>query len=237
MSTPAKKQYHFWFEKPAALVDPKILESLAGWWPLAKANKDSPALRCNAMTRLLVAITLVAFFVSGFDLRTVIVGIVAVAISSLVYYSGEEKKLKETKEALLKSPELFDLGKTESHSPFGGEAFHRDRWEFIPTPLNPTPDLLPPSAKCPDQDENPYCNPMPYQAPGAEVRCRRSTYEPAPEPWLDKLYRGSNDTPMDLYANRLPDPTLMARPVFWNFDPRPDIVSHQARVADRWMTY
>jgi len=234
MSTPAKKTYHFWFEDPTALLDPKILESVAGWWPLAKANKESAALRCNAMTRLLIAITLGAFLLSSFDLRALIVGVVAIAISSLVYYGGKDAKFNKTKEALLKSPELF---LSDSDAPFGGEAHHRDQWEFIPTPLDPTPDLLSPSAKCPDQDENPYCNPMPYQAPGAEVRCQRSTYEPKPEPWLDKLYRGSNDTPMDLYANRIPDPTLIARPVFWNFDPRPDIVSAQARVADRWMTY
>jgi len=237
MNHPEIHKYWYWFDHPSVLWKPhKRLWDVSNWWPYSKSNQGdqmAPA-RCNALTRLVMVSTLLSLLITKFDIRALVVGSIAVALV-VVAYAGDDRMKKKKKEK--KNNNNNDQTMEPSDSPFQNKAVHRNPWEFIPTREEPTPDLLSVEAKCPDRDENPYCNPMPYTAPGAEVRSQRSNYQPEPEPWIDKLYRGSEDTPMNLYANRIPDPTLMARPVFWNFNAQPDIVSAQARVADRWMTY
>jgi len=232
----------FWFDDPQVLWKPKGgLEKTAAWWPfdasLQGRSREKKALRCNAATRLIAAGTAAVFALGGFDLRALVVGAIALALVTLSYAAGEASGRKKTSAGAHEA--LLEVGTPRrSDAPFlPMGARHRDPWEFIPTRNDPTPDLLPSSAVAPDADENPFRNPLPYAAPGAEVRTERATYDPEPEPWLNKIYRGSDDTPMDWYAHKLPDTSLMARPVYWNFHPQPDIVSAQARVADRWMTY
>lgn len=225
------------------------LAHLRVWWPLDAANKGSApskvAARCNAATRLILAGTTAVFLLGGLDMRAIVVGAIALALVVIVTYRTNRQRDAARETAQGGTGGAGASGGTGTITPqliasapdIQEKTTRTDPWEFVPTRADPTPNLLPSGAVAPDRDENPYQNPMPYAAPGVEVRSERATYEPEPEPWLDKLYRGSEDTPMDWYANRLPDPTLMARPVFWNYDDRPDIVSAQARVADRWMTY
>jgi len=236
----SKKTDAFWFDDPKVLWTPTGgLGKTAAWWPfdasLQGKSREKKALRCNAAARLIAAGTAATFVLGGFDLRALVVGAIALALVTMSYVAedGRKKKNGSAREARLEvaTPRPSDA----AFRPLG--ARHRDPWEFVPTRNDPTPDLLPASAVAPDRDENLFKNPLPYAAPGAEVRTERATYEPEPEPWIDKIYRGSDDTPIDFYANRIPDPSLVARPVYWNFHPQPDVVSAQARVADRWMTY
>lgn len=83
-----------------------------------------------------------------------------------------------------------------------------------------------------NQINNPYGNPLPYED-GSEVRSSIPPIKYLPEDSVAKLYRGTSQTDENLFFNRIPDPTLIARPVFWPEDPRPDIVSDQANCAYR----
>ena len=80
--------------------------------------------------------------------------------------------------------------------------------------------------------ENPYGNPMPYE-PGVAVRSAVPPKEYYTDDCLAHMYRGTTEWDQNLFFYRIPDPTLMARQVFWPQDPRPDIVSNEAACGDR----
>ncbi len=79
---------------------------------------------------------------------------------------------------------------------------------------------------------NPYGNPMPYE-PGIAVRSAKPPMQYFEDNCMSALYRGTDEWDEHLFFNQIPDPTLVARPVFWPQDPRPDIVSNEAACADR----
>lgn len=81
-------------------------------------------------------------------------------------------------------------------------------------------------------ESNPYGNPLPYE-PGIAVRSSKPPMQIFSDDCLAKLYRGTDEWDQNLFINQIPDPTLMARPVFWTQDPQPDIVSNEAACADR----
>jgi hypothetical protein len=70
-------------------------------------------------------------------------------------------------------------------------------------------------------DQNPYGNPMQY---GGVKKYGKPTGPPI-ETFDQKLYRGTDEIDQDLFHHTIPDPTLVARPVFWNFSPDADVVS------------
>lgn len=83
-----------------------------------------------------------------------------------------------------------------------------------------------------DPVNNPYGNPMPYE-PGIAVRSSVPPMEYYQDDCLAHMYRGTSEWDQNLFFNRIPDPTLVARNVFWPQDPRPDIVSNEAACGDR----
>ncbi len=83
-----------------------------------------------------------------------------------------------------------------------------------------------------DPVNNPYGNPMPYE-PGIAVRSSVPPMEYYQDDCLAHMYRGTSEWDQNLFFNQIPDPTLVARNVFWPQDPRPDIVSNEAACGDR----
>jgi hypothetical protein len=73
---------------------------------------------------------------------------------------------------------------------------------------------------------NPYGNPLPYGS---------TTPEPTTvkDHSLDRLFMGTDEASLDWFMNPIPDPTLRARPVFWNFDPRPSEISSEVNCSYR----
>lgn len=84
-----------------------------------------------------------------------------------------------------------------------------------------------------DAVNNPYGNPMPYE-PGIAVRSSKPPMQYYQDDFLSHMYRGTDELDQNLFFNQIPDPTLVARPVFWSEDPRPDIVSNEAACGDRF---
>lgn len=80
---------------------------------------------------------------------------------------------------------------------------------------------------------NPYGNPLPYDK-GVAVRSAKPPMQYYQDDSLSHIYRGTDEWDENLFFNQIPDPTLMARPVFWPEDYRPDIVSNEAACADRF---
>ncbi len=83
-----------------------------------------------------------------------------------------------------------------------------------------------------DLVNNPYGNPMPYE-PGIAVRSSKPPMQLFEDNCLAAMYRGTDEWDEHYFFNQIPDPTLMARPVFWPQDPQPDIVSNEAACGDR----
>ena len=209
----------FWTQQPSVLWSLKNRDAL---WPFAAGL--NPAARYNALTRwVIIGTALLLLFTK--NPWNVVWGILAVAGLAM----AEKAAVKPSKAAPPVHAPFATPGSTVLQRP---EAF-----EFIPTSADPNPSLLDGVAE--NQDEalqNPYRNPLPYD-PGVAVRSKRSVYRPKDEPWIDNLYRGSGEVSLDLFVNPLPDQTLMARRIFFNYAPKPDIVSSEARVADRPWTY
>lgn len=213
----------FWTKNPSVLIMTKNRDAL---WPFAA--KMTPADRYNALTRWAIIATLLLVLITRNPWNAVW-GVVAVVGLALAYeaYSGPSGQIHPQPQTYV--PFVPD-GSTILQNP--------ESFEFIPTTLNPNPKLLNGVAQDGSDEalQNPYQNPLPYD-PGVAVRSKRSQYQPRDEPWIDNLYRGSGEVSMSLFANPLPDQTLMARRVFFNYAGQPDIVSSEARVADRWQTY
>lgn len=74
--------------------------------------------------------------------------------------------------------------------------------------------------------DNPYGNPLPYS--GVEPKAKPAI-KPTSDGFteLDRVARGTTEADPGWFFNTVPDPTLVARPVFWNQDPQPDIVSQE----------
>ena len=83
-----------------------------------------------------------------------------------------------------------------------------------------------------DPVHNPYGNPMPYE-PGIAVRSSKPPMRSIRDNCLSTMFRGTDEWDQNLFFNQIPDPTLVARPVYWTQDPHPDIVSNEAACADR----
>lgn len=213
----------FWTKQPSVLWNVTGKNAL---WPFAA--KQTRAARYNALTRwAIIASALIVLLTR--NPWNIIWGVLAIAGFALAEQSTPNTTTSGSKALPVRTPHALP-GSTVLQRP---EAF-----EFVPTSVNPNPGLLDGVAN-PGSDEalqNPYRNPLPYD-PGVAVRSRRSVYRPKEEPWIDNLYRGSGELSMDLFANPLPDQTLMARRIYWDYAPQPDIVSSEARTADRWMTY
>lgn len=107
---------------------------------------------------------------------------------------------------------------------------HDKAYEFVPTRDNPNPRLLS-GVQAPAH--NPYGNPLPYSR-GVEVRSRRQAYLPVKhESDLERMYKGTDELSAGYFFHSLPDPTLMAREVYWPEDHHPDPVSQEAWLARR----
>lgn len=207
----------FWLERPSVLWN---VRDYRDFWPVGAHT--SPADQYNAWTRCVIILTLllVLLTLNPWNLAWGALGVGGLALA----YQSTQKSVT--------------YQQRQSVGPGATVLQPSDPFAFVPTEANPHPQLL--DGVAPDGTnealQNPYHNPLPYDS-GVAVRSRRSVYQPKPEPWINNLYRGSGELSLDLFAYPLPDQTLMARPVFWPDDPRPDIVSSEARVADRWMTY
>lgn len=214
----------FWIQDPSVLINTKNRNTL---WPFA-ANL-TVAERYNALTRWAIIATILLVIIT-MNPRNMIWGGLAIAGLVIAEQSYTHPSSRRAKLAPTQTPSFVPDGATILQKP---EAF-----EFIPTTLKPNPPLLDGVAADGSAEamQNPYQNPLPYD-PGVAVRSKRSRYQPREEPWVNNLYRGSGEVSMSLFANPLPDQTLMARRVFWAYDPQPDIVSSEARVADRPWTY
>lgn len=84
---------------------------------------------------------------------------------------------------------------------------------------------------------NPYGNPLPYDD-GLAVHTAR----PDNDAWKKlqedddperRMYTGLSEIQPGLLFNRVPDPTLMARPVYWTSDAHADIVSSAVSLFKR----
>lgn len=223
----------FWIQDPSVLINTKNRDAL---WPFAA--KLTAAERYNALTRWAIIATILLVLIT-MNPSNMIWGGVAIAGLAIAEQSYTHPSSQRNRGGL----GVAELAPTQTpYVPFvpdGSTILQKpEAFEFVPTTLKPNPPLL--DGVAPDgSDEalqNPYQNPLPYD-PGVAVRSKRSRYQPRDEPWIDNLYRGSGEVSMSLFANPLPDQTLMARRVFWNYDPQPDIVSSEARVADRPWTY
>lgn len=92
------------------------------------------------------------------------------------------------------------------------------------------PSYLPGIPKTPC---NPYANPMPYNG-GVEVRSQKPKLQMFVDDSMQRIFKGTDVNSAGWYFNTIPDPTLMARPVYWTHDPRPDIVSKEADCSYRF---
>ena len=112
-------------------------------------------------------------------------------------------------------------------------AYHRHRSSLVPIAVTTAPQTVSGfETGVRDPVDNPYGNPMPYE-PGIAVRSSVPPMEDFQDDCLAHLYRGTSELDQNLFFNRIPDPTLIARQVFWPQDPRPDIVSNEAACGDR----
>jgi hypothetical protein len=93
-----------------------------------------------------------------------------------------------------------------------------------------SPSYLPGVAQTLD---NPYGNPMPYGG-GVEVRSQKPSVSYFQDDSLQRIYKGTDVNSEGWFFNTIPDPTLMARPVYWTQNPQPDIVSKEADCSYRF---
>jgi len=208
-----------WTTNPAVLLTG--MSKANAFWPLA--NHESTRDRLAALARWVIVLSIVFAAVLR-NAWVLIWGVILLAglyvAASVAGDGGKKKPVPAPPPA--KKP-------TSDNDPF----------QFIGTPENPNPELLNGIART---EMNEYGNPMPYSC-GVEVRSMRSDITNPPptkptQPWVNHLYSGTDELEMGLFANPLPDQTLVAGPaVFWPYDPQPDIVSSDARLADRWQTY
>jgi len=172
-------------------------------WPWSKENTGDLAAQLNAMSRLVIYLTAVVAILFGVA-GDPMQALIAVMIG-LLMLGGIVVYYNNNR------PEESPL----EQSPEGEDTTKRGFLKGVQNPVN-----------------NPYGNPMPYGS-GVAVRSSKPPMQYYTDDCLAKLYRGTDEWDENLFFNQIPDPTLIARPVFWPQDPRPDIVSNEAACADR----
>jgi hypothetical protein len=91
----------------------------------------------------------------------------------------------------------------------------------VPVKLLPLPTAV----------RNPYNNTLPYDT---DVNYQKPKIDFFADDSLERIYKGTDENSQGWFFNTVPDPTLMARPVHWTQDSRPDIVSKEADCSYRF---
>jgi hypothetical protein len=78
---------------------------------------------------------------------------------------------------------------------------------------------------------NPYHNTLPYDT---QVRYQKPKVQYFADDSVERIFKGVDEMSEGWFFNTVPDPTLMARPVHWTQDSRPDIVSKEADCSYRF---
>ena len=163
------------------------------------------------------------------DERIILTAAILVAFVGYLYYRHEHERALPPQAQEAPPGTALGIHKMLPKRPI--TQAHDKMYEFVPTRDNPHPRLL---SGVQSPVHNPYGNPMPYSG-GVEVRSRRQAYLPVKhESDLERMYKGTDEWSSGYFFHSVPDPTHMAREVYWPEDRHPDIVSQEAWLARRF---